>query len=136
MQRYDEDFGQTLSVWGVPDGPYIDLTFWGPNLSSDAFALPVNYYSDLWTYYDNTSVRDKLWGVRLIDLRYRLLSADAILDESQDPYVTVREAFRQNRNFRIYDGNPPTDEEEEFYDGEMFDEFFEDEEESGAESSE
>ena len=136
MQRYDEDFGQTLSVWGVPDGPYIVLPFWGPNMASDAFALPVNYYSDLWTYYDNTSVRDKLWGVRLIDLRYRLLSADAILDESQDPYVTVREAFRQNRNFRIYDGNPPTDEEEEFYDGEMFDEFFEDEEESGAESSE
>jgi phospholipid-binding lipoprotein MlaA len=136
MNRYDEDFGQTLSVWGVPDGPYIVLPFWGPNMASDAFALPVNYYSDLWTYYDNTSVRDKVWGVRLIDLRYRLLSADAILDESQDPYVTVREAFRQNRTFRIFDGNPPNDEEEEFYDGEMFDEFFDDEEDSAGEPSE
>lgn len=136
MERYDEDFGQTLSVWGVPDGPYIVLPFWGPNMASDTVALPVNYYSDLWTYYDNTSVRDKVWGVRLVDLRQRLLSADALLEESQDPYVTVREAFRQNRSFRIFDGNPPNDEEEEFYDDEMFDEFFDDEEDSADEPSE
>jgi len=130
MERYDENFAQTLSVWGVPDGPYIVLPFWGPNMASDAFALPIDYYSDVWTHYDNTSVRDKVWAVRLIDLRYRLLSADALLDESQDPYVTVREAFRQNRTFRIFDGDPPTDEEEDFYDGEMFDEFFDEEQES------
>lgn len=136
MERYDENFAQTLSVWGVPDGPYIVLPFWGPNMASDAFALPVDYYSDVWTYYDNTSVRDKVWFVRLVDLRYRLIAADAILDESQDPYVTVREAYRQNRTFRIYDGEPPTDDEEDFYDGELFDEFFEDEEESAADSSE
>jgi phospholipid-binding lipoprotein MlaA len=74
--------------------------------------------------------------LRLIDLRYRLLGADAMLEESQDPYVTVREAFRQNRTFRIYDGSPPTDEEEEFYDDEMFDDFFDDEDETAEEASE
>ena len=136
MERYDENFGQTLSVWGVPDGPYIVLPFLGPTMASDAFAIPVDYYTDVWTHYDNTSVRDKVWGIRLIDLRYRLLGADAILEDSQDPYITVREAFRQNRTFRIFDGNPPTDEEEEFYDDEMFDEFFEDEDATAEEASE
>ena len=136
MERYDENFAQTLSVWGVPEGPYIVIPFWGPNMMSDAFALPVDYYSDVWTHYDNTSVRDKVWGVRMIDLRYRFLGADSIFEDSQDPYVTVREAFRQNRTFRIFDGNPPTDEEEEFYDGEMFDEFFEDEDATADEASE
>lgn len=126
MERYDENFAQTLSVWGMPDGPYLVIPLLGPSTVSDAIAIPVDYYSDVWTYYDNTSVRDKVWGLRLIDLRYRLLGADAILEESQDPYVTVREAYRQNRTFRIYDGSPPTDEEEEYYD-DMFDEFFEDE---------
>jgi len=125
MERYDENFAQTLSVWGVPDGPYIVLPIWGPNMASDAFALPVDYYSDLWTQYDNSSVRSKVWALRVIDLRYRLLSADSVLEESQDPYIALREAFRQNRDFRIYDGDPPGD--EEFYDDEMFDEFFEDE---------
>jgi phospholipid-binding lipoprotein MlaA len=126
MERYDENFAQTLSVWGVPDGPYIVLPFWGPNMASDAVALPVDYYSDVWTYYDNSSVRDKVWLVRVIDLRYRLLTVDSILEDSQDPYTAVREAFRQNRTFRIYDGDPPSD--EEFYDDELFDEFFEDDE--------
>jgi phospholipid-binding lipoprotein MlaA len=125
MERYDENFGQTLSVWGVPDGPYIVLPFVGPFMASDTFALPVDYYTDVWTHYDNTSVRDKVWGIRVIDLRYRLLSVDSFIAESQDPYATVREAFRQNRTFRIFDGEPPID--EDFYDDEMFDEFFEEE---------
>jgi len=123
MERYDESFAQTLSVWGVPDGPYIVLPFWGPNMASDAFALPVDYASDVWTYYDNTSVKDKVWGLRVVDLRYRLLSADSVLEDSQDPYIMMREAFRQNRTFRIYDGDPPGD--GEYYDDELFDEFFE-----------
>jgi phospholipid-binding lipoprotein MlaA len=136
LERYDENFAETLSVWGVPDGPYIVIPFWGPNMMSDAVALPVDYYSDVWTYYDNSSVRDKVWGLRLVDLRYRVLAADAILDESQDTYVTVREAFRQNRRFRVFDGDPPTgQEEEDFYEDELFDEFFDDEEEVEATDS-
>ena len=138
LERYDENFAETLSVWGVPDGPYVVLPFWGPNMMSDAVALPVDYYSDVWTYYDNTSVRDKVWALRFIDLRYRLLGADAILEDSQDTYVTVREAYRQNRRFRVFDGDPPTEQEEEdFYEDELFDEFFSDEEaepETGAEN--
>lgn len=128
LERYDENFAETLSVWGVPDGPYVVLPLWGPNMMSDVVALPVDYYTDVLTYYDNSSVRTKLWALRLIDLRYRVLAADALLDEAQDSYVTLREAYRQNRRFRVYDGNPPTEEEEEnFYEDELFDEFFEDE---------
>ena len=138
FERYDENFAETLSVWGVPDGPYVVLPFWGPNMMSDAVALPVDYYSDVWTYYDNTSVRDKVWALRFIDLRYRLLGADAILEDSQDTYVIVREAYRQNRRFRVFYGDPPTEQEEEdFYEDELFDEFFSDEEaepETGAEN--
>ena len=112
MERYDENFAQTLSKWGVPDGPYIVLPFWGPNMLSDAFALPVDYYSDVWTHYDNTSVRDKVWGVRAIDLRYRLLPLDSEIEDSADPYVKMRYAYRENRKFRIYDGDPPPDADE------------------------
>jgi phospholipid-binding lipoprotein MlaA len=54
-----------------------------------------------------------------------VLAADAILEDSQDTYVTIREAYRQNRRFRVFDGEPPTEEEEEnFYEDELFDEFF------------
>ena len=123
IERYDENFGETLSAWGVPDGPYIVMPLWGPNMASDLFALPVDYYSDLWTYYDNTSVRSKVWGLRIVELRYRLLSVDSFIDDSPDPYTTIRESYMQNRTFRIYDGDLP---EEESYEDELFDEFFED----------
>ena len=68
---------------------------------------------------DNSSIRDKLWALRLIDLRYRLLSADRFLEESEDPYITLRESYLQNRRYEIYDGNPPLD--DDFYDD--FDDF-------------
>ena len=113
-----EDFGQTLAVWGVPSGPYVMLPGLGPATLRDAVAWPVEIMSSLLYHYDNTSVRDKLYVLRSIELRERLLTAEKFLEDSKDPYITLRESFLQNREFAIYDGNPPEDDE-------FFDEFFE-----------
>jgi len=123
MPQYDEDFGQTLAVWGLPEGPYIFIPILGPNTLLDAVSTPVDILSDPLIYYDNSSVRDKVYGLRLIDLRMRLLTADTLLEDSKDPYLTLRESYLQNRRFQVYDGSPPSTEEEE----DLFDEFFEEE---------
>ena len=120
---YDEDFGQTLAVWGLPEGPYLFIPILGPNTLLDALSIPLDILSDPLYHYDNSSVRDKLYVLRLIDLRMRLLSAEALLADSKDPYLTVRESYLQNRRFQVYDGNPPSTEEED----DLFDEFFEEE---------
>ena len=117
-----EDFGQTLAVWGLPSGPYVTPPILGPATLRDAVAWPVEIVSSLLFHYDNTSVRDKLYILRSIELRERLLSAEKFLEDSKDPYITLRESFLQNREFAIYDGNPPED------DDEFFEEFFEDDE--------
>ena len=121
MERYDEDFSQTFAVWGVPQGPFVVLPVLGPHFLLDAAVLPLDFYSDLQPHINDTSVRDKLYVLRIIDRRQRLLAADVFLDESQDPYITLREAYRQNREYLIYDGDPPI--EDEYY--EIFDEEFE-----------
>jgi len=123
IPEYDEDFGQTLAVWGIPEGPYLFIPILGPNTLLNAVAIPVNIASDPLYHYDNSSVRDKVYGLRLIDLRMRLLTADTLLEGSKDPYLTVRESYLQNRRFQVYDGNPPTTDEEE----DLFEEFFEEE---------
>jgi phospholipid-binding lipoprotein MlaA len=123
IPQYDEDFGQTLAVWGFPEGPYLFIPILGPNTLLDAVSIPVDILSDPLTHYDNSSVRDKIYGLRLIDLRMRLLTAEALLKDSKDPYLTLRESYLQNRRFQIYDGNPPSTEE----DDDLFDEFFEEE---------
>jgi len=120
MERYDEDFSQTLAVWGAPEGPYLVIPIWGPRSMLSTAAIPVNFVTDLQRYIPNTGLRDKLYILRLIDTRSRLLTTEEILNKSKDPYIAYREAYLQNRQFRIYDGDPPVD--DDFY-------FFEDDEE-------
>jgi len=123
MPEYDEDFGQTFAVWGVPEGPYLFIPILGPNTLLDAISIPLNILADPLYHYDNSSVRDKIYGLRAIDLRMRLLTAETLLEDSKDPYLTLRESYLQNRRFQVYDGNPPSTEEEE----DLFQEFFEEE---------
>lgn len=114
MEEYDEDFGQTFAVWGVPNGPYVVLPFMGPSTLRDAIGRPLDVLSDPLTHYDDSSVRDPLIVLRIIDLRHRLLAAEGLIEDSQDPYITVRESYLQNRNYVIHDGDPPVD--DDFYD--------------------
>ena len=52
--------------------------------------------------------------VRAVDVRARLFSAEALIEDSYDRYLTVRESYLQNRLFLIFDGEPPED--DDFYD--------------------
>lgn len=114
-----EDFGQTAAVWGVPDGPYVMLPLLGPKTLRDALLTPADIFANPMQHYENTSVRDKLQVIRIIDIRYRLFPAEKLLEDSKDPYLTTRESYLQNREFEVFDGNPPEE------DDEFFDEFLE-----------
>lgn len=85
MERYDEDFSQTLAVWGAPEGPYLVIPIWGPRSVLSTAAIPVNFVTDLQRYIPNTGLRDKLYILRLIDTRSRLLTTEEILNKSKDP---------------------------------------------------
>ncbi len=113
LERHREDFGQTLAVWGVPDGPFVVVPFLGPWPLRDALALPVDFNIDLLAHYDNSSARTKLWVLRFIDLRQALFTAEELLKDSPDRYLTIRESVLQRRQYLIYDGDPPLD--DDFY---------------------
>lgn len=122
--RHEEDFGQTLAVWGVPDGPFVMVPFWGPQTLRDAAALPLDFLADPLFHYKHDAERYALFGVRLLDIRARLLPLEDLLEDSFDQYVSIREAYLQNRRFEVHDGNPPQD--EGFYD-DVYGEFPEEE---------
>lgn len=122
LEQKDEDFGQTFAVWGVPAGPFVSVPILGPRTLRDALSIPLNFLADPLWHYDNASVRDKIYFVRLIEFRARLLPFDDLLRESPDVYVTVRESYLQRRNYLIHDGNPPED--DDFY--EDFEDDFDD----------
>ena len=111
LVQKNEDFGQTLAVWGVSNGPYVIIPFLGPSTLRDATMMPLNILADPLWHYDNSSVRDKLYLVRAIDLRARLLAVSKTAEDAYDPYVRMRTAFLQRRQGQIddIDGSDPTD---------------------------
>lgn len=122
MEQFDEGFSETLAVWGIGEGPYLILPILGPRSFLDAAGLPVDYFTDINTYLPS-GVKDRLYLFRLIETRSRLLSAESLIENSNDPYIALRESYRQNREFKVYDGNPPQD--PTIFDDEMFEDFFE-----------
>ena len=114
METYREDFGQTLATWGVPDGPYVVVPILGPRTLRDATMIPLNFAADPTFWIQDDVTRWSLYLVRAVDVRAQLFAAEALMEDSYDRYLTVRESYLQNRRFLIFDGNPPED--EDFYD--------------------
>ena len=104
LEREEEDFGQTLAVWGMEGGNYIHWPVLGPSSVRDTPGFVVGALTDVLTYVGVFP----LALLELLDTRAKLASAVRIRDETAfDPYVFTREAYRQRRTFLIHDGNPP-----------------------------
>ncbi|HEC12356.1 MAG TPA: VacJ family lipoprotein [Acidiferrobacteraceae bacterium] len=111
LEKHNEDFGQTFAKWGMADGPYLVLPFFGPSNVRDGIGLfPYYSYTHPFGYVDNNEIR---WGIVVlesIDTRANLLGSEKILMQAAlDRYVFIREAYKQRRLNLIHDGNPPLD---------------------------
>ncbi|MGH8496270.1 MAG: MlaA family lipoprotein [Gammaproteobacteria bacterium] len=116
IPKHDEDFGQTLARWGVPAGPYIVVPFLGPSTVRDGIAqYPDSQLTPLVKYHDSnvTGKAQILFGIAT---RERLIGPDEAIENAIDPYIFRREAYLQNREYVIHDGNPPLDDEYDEYD--------------------
>ncbi|MFQ5759974.1 MAG: VacJ family lipoprotein [Acidiferrobacterales bacterium] len=113
LKKHDEDFGQTLGKWGVKEGPYLVLPFFGPSGVRDGFGLAVDIQVDPVLQKDDSSTRSKLVATRFVNTRANLLDTTDILEQAggDDPYLFVREFYRQRRRNLIYDGSPPEEDE-------------------------
>lgn len=118
MPQNNEDLGQTFGTWGAGEGAYLTLPLMGPSsyrdLPSPIMAIALNPLT-----YLSAVVTLPAGVVSAVNTRANLLDASRIRDQAAlDPYTFVREAWRQRREFEIYDGNPPGDGFEEYIEGE------------------
>lgn len=108
LKARQEDFGQTLGVWGFTNSPYLVLPIIGPSTLRDGVGLIADYYTN--PFYNGMIIEDKgiRWGllaVRYIDLRASLLNVTDDIDRtSVDRYATYRSAFLQKRAHDINNG--------------------------------
>ncbi len=124
LEKHQEDFGQTLGVWGVGQGAYLVFPVYGPNTARDAPGLAFSTATSgvFWAgVFLNPAASIPISILAAIDLRSRASNAIRFVNESAlDPYVFTREAWVQHRTFLIYDGNPPEDQfQDDFGDDEL-----------------
>lgn len=129
IEEHKEDFGETLAVWGVGEGFYLVVPFFGPSNPRDFVGLGVEFFADpVSLYLDDANQRElriARTSLEIIDARERHLDTLEELERnSTDLYVAMRSAYRQNRAFRINNGAATESKaEEDLFDMEMDEDF-------------
>jgi len=112
MPDFDEDFGQTLAVWGWKNSRYLMVPFIGPATIRDLGGEGLGSFG-IATYLNPTAYMIREHNnyvpfiIDVISLRASFLSYDKDIQDASDPYAFVRDAYLQNREFEIYNGEPP-----------------------------
>lgn len=115
-----EDFGQTLAVWGVSEGPYLMLPLLGPSNPRDSAGLAIDVFLIDPTNY--IRLKNHFWWgtfreyLTLLDLRAQTLETLTGIERSSvDYYAALRSLYRQNRANEIRDGQAaPTEDLPDF----------------------
>ncbi|WP_192981545.1 VacJ family lipoprotein [Pseudomonas sp. EggHat1] len=107
LRKNDEDFGQTLGVWGLNSGPYLVIPLLGPSTVRDATGRVPDSFLTPYPYMDHVPTRNVTRGVQVVDTRANLLQAERLV--SGDKYIFIRNAYLQSREFKVKDGQVEDD---------------------------
>jgi phospholipid-binding lipoprotein MlaA len=95
IRPHRADFGQTLSVWGFEEGPFVMLPFFGPRTVRSGVGYFVDTYTSLPYLIDNREAAWAFWTVEVVHYRATLLEADDLI--TGDRYIFLRDAYLQSR---------------------------------------
>lgn len=105
LPKHDEDLGQTLGRWGVGEGAYIVLPFFGPRTVRDAVVLPADQMAQNPLQVDHVPTRNSFTAVRITHVRSTFLGAEKTLDEATtDKYAYTRDFYLEQRRYKVLDG--------------------------------
>lgn len=109
LPEHNEDFGQTLAVWGSDAGPYIMLPVLGPSNPRDAIGRVVDFIVDPFSIWTRNTGRDSLMlarsGSEAVETRAEILPlTDDLEKTSLDLYAATRSLYRQQRANAISNG--------------------------------
>ena len=101
LPRKNEDFGQTLGVWGWKRSRYLELPLFGPRTIRDVFGLIGDSPLSPIRQVEYDRIRLGLQGLQLVNVRAQLLSVDALREGAVDEYALFRDSWLQRRNYQI-----------------------------------
>lgn len=102
---YEEDFGQTLGVWGWKDSRYFVVPFFGGTTIRDSIGYVPDAYANVgWRQIDDDRVFYSLIALDLVRLRAQVLPQEETIAEAYDKYKLFRDSYLQRRSYLIHDG--------------------------------
>src|SRR5882757_3785563 len=107
MEKHNEDFGLTLARWGLHSGPYLMLPILGPSTVRDAPGRVADRFVTPTSYLNNTGVEVGAFVAKGVTTRAGVLDMDQMIDSAFDPYVFVRNAWLQRREYQVRGGKMP-----------------------------
>jgi phospholipid-binding lipoprotein MlaA len=116
LPKHNEDFDQTLGVWGIPTGPYIVLPLKGPSSARGIVGLAANSALNPINYFTGPFISFGLSALNAIDWRADALSLGEIADEAiiGDRYSFFRDSYLSQRKSLVSDGKISKEENAEF----------------------
>ena len=103
---HQEDFGLTLATWGAVHSNYFVFPFLGPSTNRDAVGKPFDWFVfSAWPYLVPNNIYYPMLATWVLDKRAQLLPADALVQQSFDPYIFVRNAYMTMRAQEVKDNN-------------------------------
>jgi len=106
LAEHSTDFGETLHVWGVPEGAYVELPVLGPSTERDTLGTIVDFAMD--------PLKGVLTGPRKLlppaahvlktlgDREMYASTIDSVLYKSEDSYAQTRLLYLQSRRHKLY----------------------------------
>jgi phospholipid-binding lipoprotein MlaA len=114
IERGNEDFGQTFGYWGLGQGPYLFIPFFGPTTVRDGTGFLVRIAAGPVGFIPDVPVRNSLYGVGYVDLQSHATEAKSVAETAAlDRYRFIRNGYLQKRRYDVHDGNPPREKEED-----------------------
>ncbi|MEO9652199.1 MAG: VacJ family lipoprotein [Roseobacter sp.] len=120
IPEHETDFGETLAVWGVGEGAYIELPFFGPSTQRDTAGFVTDFFTNPLTLFTIDTSPEKyipptaLAGSVLNDRDKFSETVDSVLYDSADSYAQSRSIYLQNRRFEL--GDTGTEQDDPYFD--------------------
>lgn len=127
IEEHDEDFGQTLGVWGAEPGPFIILPLLGPSSVRDTVGIATDRVFDplTWTEFEDADLDDDIAVTRtvvgVIDTRSRLIEVIETLRSQPEPYVALRRNYMAQREAAVRNGQTEADPYKDLPDFDVYD---------------
>ncbi|WP_291510592.1 VacJ family lipoprotein [Acidithiobacillus sp.] len=104
LPKHENSLGVTLGVWGVPQGPYLVLPFYGPSSLRSLPGLALAIFTGPTYYISSSNAQYALTGMGIINTGYVDGPKIRMVQEAVNPYIFMRNAWEQHEQYLIDGG--------------------------------